>query len=285
VGWPGCALVSFACLWLARDLPAGIPRAVVSLPIVLSVPGALTVAALFGRRRIDVLLFSCLAVLLSIAWSVFASLLLYALAIPISLGTTYLCLLAVCAGLALTAQVRLLARLAAPDGTAAEPGLLGDEADASPGRHPLATVLAAFTAGALLLAGGGYVYAHAPRSAPAGYTWIAWSGQRITGVIDIGPGGTVLPFQVKHHDAAKQDFSLAATWSGTGGAHRLASPLVLHLGPDKEISGSLSIPAPPGGCTYRITVTLTQLGVAKPRSWTINADVRQHGTQGFACAS
>jgi hypothetical protein len=145
--------------------------------------------------------------------------------------------------------------------------------------------VAALAAGAGLLGGATYSYLHLPHPAPAGYTWIAWSGRQVKGVIAVGPGGTTLPFQIEHYQRGMASFDLTAAWTGTSQQHALARPVTLHIGPDKTMNGALSIPSPPGACAYRIVVTLTSQGSAHPRSWSINADVRAGTRRQQACAS
>ena len=279
--WPCWLLLLFGCLAAADFLPAGYPRALAAAPIVLFVPGALTLGALPGRHRIEGAFFGCLAVALSLCLAVFASLALYALHILITANSTYTCLLVLCAPLAAVAQLRLLRRARTPR----------DAAGRAPSGRPGAVrragyTLAALGFGAALLGTGTYVYQHAPRPATVGYTWIAWSGPQVTAVIPVGSSGTTLPFQISHQEATADVFRLTAAWAGASGAqHSMATPVTLRIGPDKTMNGKLAIPAPPGGCTYRITVTLTQVGPAHPQSWSVNADVRQRAQAQHGCGS
>ena len=80
-----------------------------ALPILLLVPGTLTVCAVFGHKgRPRGTVFMGYAVTLSLVWLGFASLALYVLHILITADSTYLALLVVCAVLASVAQARLL---------------------------------------------------------------------------------------------------------------------------------------------------------------------------------
>jgi hypothetical protein len=199
--------------------------------------------------------------------------------ILITAKSTYACLLVICVPLAAVAQLRLLRRSRAT----------GGGAERTPWR-PRAVVrrggyaVAALAAGTALLGAGTYSYLHGPRPAPAGYTWIAWSGPQVSAVMQVGPSGTTLPFQISHQQATAGVFRLTAAWAGASGAqHALATAVTLRIGPDKMMNGNLAIPAPPGGCTYRVTVTLTQVGPAHPQSWSVNADVRQRAQAQQGC--
>lgn len=116
LAWPVWILLVFASLATARLLPAGYIRAAVAAPILLMVPGSLTLGAIFSqRRRPQGMVFVCYAAVLSAVWSAFASLTLYVLGVPITANGTYWCLLAVSAVLAIVAEARLL--LGRPEGS------------------------------------------------------------------------------------------------------------------------------------------------------------------------
>jgi hypothetical protein len=273
--WPCWLLAVFACLAVARTLPAGPGRAVVAAPILLGVPGTLTLGALRARWQLPVVWLGCLAAVLSMIWAAFASLALYLSGVLITAASTYWCLLLICALLAAVAQGRLIReRPAGADG----PDRTGRRAEAG-------YSLAAVAAGAALLAGGTFGYLHTPRPAPAGYTWIAWSGGPVRGVMPVGGAGLSLPFEIEHQEPAAATFRLTAVWTQASRPRSLARPLTVRIGPDKTVHGSLAIPSPPGGCIYRIVVTLTEVGPADPPSWSVNADVRGRAHRQNACAS
>ena len=202
--WPFWTLLVFASLAAVRLLPEGYARAAVAAPILLMVPGSLTLGAVFSqRRRPQGAVFVCYAALLSAIWSAFASLALYARGVLITADSTYWCLLAISAVLAIVAEARLLLgrpgrgrrvarRLEAldPDQSDAE----ADDAETPAGCRRAAGYYAivAVVAGVSLLAGGLYAYDHLPHPAPAGYTWMAWTGPPIKGDIAIGSAGTKL---------------------------------------------------------------------------------------------
>jgi len=106
--WPGYLLAAFAALGLVLLLPGGPGRALVATPILLGVPGALTLGAVQARRLVDAAAFGGLAALLGVIWLVFAALLLNVLQVRISAVSMYGCLLVTCAILAAAAQWRLL---------------------------------------------------------------------------------------------------------------------------------------------------------------------------------
>jgi hypothetical protein len=282
--WPCWLVVIFAALALVLELPGGWGRAVVALPIAILVPGALTLGAWRGKRRIDWVASSFLSALLGVLWTAFASLILFVLHVLITTGSTFVCLLAICVLLAIAAQLRISTAdlsiqaesedipVSLLDGS--EPGVVKTF-----GYH-----FAALAGAILLLVGGTYSYAHGSLPAPAGYTWIAWSGQPVTGIISVGPSGTSLPFTIEHHEATSGEYQLTATWGSPTQPHSLAKPVTLQLAPGGTLNGRLSIPAPPGGCTYRLVVTLTQLHGAARKSWFINADVRQRAARVNVCA-
>jgi hypothetical protein len=272
MAWPCWLLLLFACLAVTRLLPEGEGRAVVAAPILLSVPGALTLGALLAGRNLAGAWFGCLAALLSMVWAAFASLALYVLQVPITAKSTYWCLLLICAPLAAVAQARLIR------------GRPADAPEDSP-RVQAGYALAAVVAGLALLAGATYGYLHVPHPAPVGYTWIAWSGHQVKGIIPVGGSGITMPFEIEHQQAGTAAFRLTAAWTGAGQQHSLARPVTMRIGPGKTMRGALAIPPPPGGCTYRIEVTMTELGQAQPQSWSINADVRHQGQRQNACGS
>lgn len=288
--WPCYLLLAFAALALDAVVPAGPARAVVAAPVLLGVPGALTLGAFQARRSVDIVAFGALAAVLSVLWLAFAALLLNAVQIRIAADSVYACLLLACASLATVAQLRI--RRGSREARARERG--SPAAPVPPGgSSPWAVTdvlsppdehrgsaargaryaLVAVVAGTALLAGGAYAYARAPHPAPAGYTWLAWTGQRATGIITIGPGGRTLPFQIGHEQPGTAEFRLTADWTGGNRQYALATPRIVRLGAG-TVQASLAIPRPPGACAYRVVVTLTELGGAHPRTWSINADVR-----------
>jgi hypothetical protein len=269
-------------------LPGGYARATVAAPILLMVPGSLTLGVVFNRRRRPQgLVFVCYAALLSTLWSAFASLALYVAGELITAESTYWCLLAVSAALAIVAEARLLlgrpgrGRRAAGRLEARNPDEFDAEADdvempASAGGKGYYSIVA-FVAGVSLLAGGLYAYQHLSHPAPAGYTWIDWTGSPITGDITISSTGAKLGFEIVHHQSDTTTFKLSAVWLGSP-SRALAKPVTLSIGPNQTFRGALFVPPLPNGCTYRIMVALTasrQIDplTKKPQTWSINADV------------
>lgn len=292
-------LLAFASLALVRFLPAGYLRAAVAVPILLMVPGSLTLGAIFSERsRPRGAAFVCYALLLGLIWSFFASLALYVLGLRITLDSTFLSLLIVSMLLAIAAQIQILlgrpakGRRAAPRPDISDPDFFGADADDDAGtpttvrgtnHYAILTVVA----GVSLLSGGVLVYEHLPQPAPAGYTWIAWTGSSVTGPISIGSAGSQLRFQIVHHQTDTTTFRLSAFWLGSP-SQPLARPINLKIGPDQAFHGTLSVPSPPDGCTYRIVVALTadqQINplTKKPQTWSINADVRNPGKSQKTC--
>lgn len=291
--WPVWALVLFAAAAIMRALPAGYVRAVAVLPIVLLVPGSLTVGAAFGDRdRPRGTVFVGYATLLSVLWSAFVSLALYILHILITATSTYFGMLAVCAVLAAVAQVRLLIERSAIGCRVAPSAKLPDteargtsDESGAEGRTPRFATIVAVVAGVSLLAGGVYFYDHLPRPAPMGYTQLAWASTRTSNAIAVGRTGTRLYFEVADHQSSQARFRVSAAWEGSS-ARSLAKPLTFTLGPDnKTFQGDVFVPPPPGGCTYRIVITLAGIEQAGDPTWSINANVYKSGTLRKACAS
>jgi hypothetical protein len=289
--WPFWALLAFASLAAVRLLPGGYPRAVVAVPILLLVPGALTLCAVFSKRdRPQGMVFVCLAALLSVIWSAFVSLALYVLKVLITADSTYWGLLIVCAVLAIAAEARLLAgqpvtgRRAARNPVTPASGLPGAEPNDAGTRTAVrgaAYSVAAAVAGISLLAGGAYSWEHLHHPAPAGYTSMAWTGPQVKGVIALGSAGTKLPFKIVHRQPDAATFKLQAAWGGNSG-RLIAKPMTLSIGPEQTFHSALSVPPISNGCTYRIVVTLTAVRqidslTQKPPTWSINMDVRQLG--------
>lgn len=296
--WPLWTLIVFASLAALRSLPGGYDRAAVAAPILLMVPGSLTLGAVFKQRdRPRGLVFVCYAALLSAIWSAFASLALYVDGELITAESTYWCLLAVSAALAIVAEARLLfgrpgrGRRAVPKPKAMNPDQSDAETDdaetPAPARWAGYYSIVAVVAGASLLAGGLYAYDHLPHPAPTGYTWMDWTGPPITGNITIGSTGTTLSFEIVHHQAGATNFKLSAAWVGSPSTP-LAKPLTFSIGPDQTFRGALFIPPLPNGCTYRIAVKLTAARqidplTQKPQNWSINADVRDPSKSSKTC--
>jgi hypothetical protein len=286
--WPSWVLVVFAALAATRWLPEGYARAAVAAPILLMAPGSLTLGAVFSAcSRPRGASFVCYAALLSVIWTVFASLALNVLGMLIAVGSTFVCLLAVSAALTAVAQARLLferpgrGRRAAPKPETVDPDLSEAETGSAKTREAAKGSayygFAAVIAGAALLAGGLYAYERLPHPAPTGYTWMAWSGPRISGPVAIGSTGADLRFQITHHQQGTTTFRLSAMWLGSP-PRTLAKPLTVRIGPDKTFQGMLFVPPLPDGCTYRIVVALATAPQIDPlikhsQTWSINADV------------
>jgi hypothetical protein len=276
--WPCYLLAAFAALALTAAVPGGPARAVLAVPVVVGVPGALTLGAAQARRSVDATAFGALAVMLSALWLAFATLILAALKVRINGVSVYVCLLLVCCALTAAAQWQMRRRAARESAAlpAPEPAdalSVPDEAGASASRgarHAVAGVLA----GVALLAGGVVAYTSAPHQEPAGYTWLAWSGAKPNGVVEVGARGISLPFEITRQAPGATEYRLTASWTGDGRAHALAPPRTLRVGGDRIVRGTLSVPQPPGGCAYRVVVTLTELGTARPQSRSINVGVR-----------
>jgi len=289
--WPCFLLAAFAALALTAVVPGGPARAVLAVPVLLSVPGALTLGAVQARRSVDATAFGALAAMLSALWLAFATVILAVFKVRISGVSVYLCLLLVCCVLTAAAQRQL--RRHAVDENAMPAGrrqadvlCVPDEIGASPKRGAWYAA-GAVLAGVALLAGGAVAYTSAPHPAPAGYTWLAWAGAKANGVIKVGAQGITLPLEITHQEPGTTEYRLTVSWTGDGQAHELAAPRTLRVGGAKVVTATLSIPQPPGACAYRVVVTLTELGTARPRSWSINAGVRAgQGASGRArCAS
>ena len=295
--WPLWVLLVFVSLPAVRLLPGGFPRAAVAAPIVLMVPGALTLGAVFNSRlRPQGAAFVSCAAVLSAVWAGFASLALYSSHLLITASSTYWCLLVISALLATGAEARLVlgrgsGRRVARKAEVLDPGLHDTEAEEAetqaPPRAAAYYPAIAVLAGASLLAGSLYAYDHLPRPAPVGYTWMAWTGPPIEGSITIGSRGTRLGFKIVHRQSEAASFRLTAAWLGTF-SQPLAKPLNLNLGPDKTFRAALFVPPLPNGCTYRIVLSLTAARQIDPqtsrlRTWSINADVHDPGKSRKAC--
>ncbi len=276
--WPWYLLAAFAALPLTAVVPGGPARAILAVPVLLGVPGALTLGAAQPRRSVDAAAFCGLAVVLSALWLAFAALILTVLQVRISGASGYACLLLVCCARAAGAALQLRRRAAGEDAAhvAPEPAdalCVPDETGASPKRGAWYAVCGVL-AGTALLGGGALAYARAPHQVPPGYTWLAWSGPKADGVIAVGAHGIRLPFEVTRQEPGAAEYRLAASWTGGGKARALAAPQTLRVGGATTVWDTLSVPQPPGACAYRVVVTLTELGSAQRKSWSINADVR-----------
>jgi hypothetical protein len=297
--WPLWALLVFASLAVDRLLPEGYARAVVAAPVFLLVPGSLTLGAAFSqRRRPQGTAFVCYTALLSVAWSAFASLILYVLHVLITADSTFSCLFIISTALAAVAEARLIlgrgtGRRAAVRPETLDPDLSDAEADevetSATGKGRYYTVIA-LVAGISLLAGALYAHDHLPHPASTGYTWLAWTRPSSNGDIDISPTGARLSFRIVHHQSNTATFRLSAAWQGTR-FRPLAKPLTVRVGPNRTFRGSLFIPPLPDGCTYRVVVVLTatrqnNASTEKQQTWSVNADVRDpRKPQKKACAS
>jgi hypothetical protein len=297
--WPLWAVLIFALLAATRLLPGGPARAVLATPILLTVPGALTLGAVFGRhRRPDGLAFASYTVLLSVIWTVFAALALYVGHILITAVHLYWCLLVISVVLAVAAGARLVlgwqgsGRRVAARPEEPDPDLSGAEVRAAQtpyARSGALYVAIAAVVGAGLLGGGVYAYEHHRGPAAPGYTWLAWTGPRTAGDIALPSHGARLPFEIVHHQGGATSFRLSATWLGSS-SRTLAPPVTFTIGPDRTYHGSLMVPALPDRCTYRLQLVLTAANQIDPLTkgtptWTINADVHQPGQPPRSCTS
>ena len=293
--WPLWTLTIFAGIAVLRLMPGGYGRAALAAPIVLMVPGALTLGAIFSpRRRPQGAVFISCAALLSVVWSGFASLSLYLGHLLITAASTYWSLLIISSVLAIGAQARLLLGRGSGRRVVRKPNdrdlsdVDADDAEtstASTGGGYYAT--AAVLAGIGLLVGALYAYDHLPRPAAIGYTWMAWTGPPIKGNIAVGSAGTKLGFEIVHHQSDTTTFRVTAAWLGTS-SQPLARPMTLSIGPDKTFRAALFVPPLANGCTYRIVVALTATRQIDPqtkrlRTWSINADVYNPGKSLQAC--
>jgi hypothetical protein len=284
-------LLLFASLPVALLLPAGYARAVVAAPVALMAPGSVTLGAVFRPpRRPAGAAFVCWAALLSVSWSVFASLALAAAHVKITAASTYLCLLALTAALTIAAVRGMLRPRGVRDPEAADPGWSRDTAD-QPDKAPAGRgsyqAIAAALAGVVLLAGGAYAWDHLPHPAPVGYTQLAWTGPAVTGARPVGSAGVTLPFQIVHREPDTAAFQISADWLSSP-PQSLAAPLKVTIGPNRTFRGTLFVPPLPGGCTYRIVVTLAGPRGAgqtanEQRTWSINVDVRGPGKPQKTC--
>jgi hypothetical protein len=295
--WPLWALIVFASLAAVRLLPAGYIRAIVAAPILLSVPGSLTIGATFSRRpRPQGTAFICYAALLSALWSAFASLALYVGGVLISAESTYWCLLIISAALAIVAEARLLlggqgrGRRVANRPGALDPDL--SDSEVKDAKTPTKTggegryAILAVVAGISLLAGGLYAYDHIPHPV-TGYTFIAWTASPSTGEFAVGSSGTELHFQIVHRESDTTTYRLSAAWLGTL-SWPLAKSLTLSIGPNRTFRGGIFVPPLPDGCTYRIVVTLSAIQQIDPltrklETWSINADVHDPDKSSKTC--
>lgn len=293
--WPVWAVVVFAALAVTRGLPAGYGRAVLALPILLLVPGALTVCALFGHKgRPRGTVFMGYATMLSVVWLGFASLALYILNILITARSTYWTLLVVCAILASVAEARLLRERRADSSVIANPDFPDERLRTHGNRRPADNTApyiaaAAAVAGVALLCGGVYFYDHLlPHPAPAGYTHLAWTQISDQSAIPVGPAGTKLSFKVMSQQPTPTHFRLSAEWMGVL-RRPLAKPVTFTLEPYKTLTGILFVPPPSNQCSYRIVLTLVALGEKDPLTghqptWSINANVHRPGKSVSGCS-
>ena len=293
--WPIWALVLFSTLAAIRALPERDVRVVAVVPIVLLVPGSLTIGAAFGSyRRPRGTLFLGYAAVLSVVWSVFASLALYVLNILITATTIYFIMLALCAVLAVVAQARLLIERqvvgrqteGSPEPRGQETRRLSDSWNPVARIQWLATAVA-IVAGVSLLIGATYFYDHLSTPSSTGYTQLAWTNTRENNAIAVSPAGARLYFQIDHRQRNQATFKLSAAWEGSS-ARPIAKPLILSIGPNKTLRGQLFVPAPPGRCIYRVVLTLTEINQVDPLtklqpSWSINADIHGSGKPRSSC--
>jgi hypothetical protein len=287
--WPLLVLVLFVCVAGADWLPDSYARAAVAAPILLMVPGSLTLGAIFGAdggpRRV---VFVCYSALLSVIWLGIVSLVLYGLGVLLTTESMYWSLFVVCATLATIAQARLGLRQARVSSWAAHstedpnPGLPSLKALAAP-----CYAIGAVAAGLSLLVGGVFLQAHLSHPASAGYTWLAWERPQGTGEFTVGPAGTKLPFEIVHRQAGHTTFRLSAAWQGHPPGS-LAKPIALRLGPNQTFRAALFVPPPPRGCPNRVVITLTATSQLDPytrrsQSWSINAGVQARGRPRKTC--
>lgn len=291
--WPAWTDALFLLLALVRLLPGGYLRAVLALPIVLMVPGSLTLGAVFGRyRKPEAPVLVACAVLLGVIWLVVVPLAMYAIGVKITAVHTFWGLFAAATVAAIIAQARILfepeptgqqgrAAAAAPGEAAAAPGeaAASDDDGIQAGtqqRRAAYYSASAIVIGLSILAASVYTWDHIGHPAPVGYTAIAWTGVRDNGIVAIGRGGKDLTFEIVHRQPGVGAYSLEAAFMGQP-SRPIAGPLRIKVAPDKTLTGRLHVPSFNSGCTYRLIVTLTGLqpisAHAKASSWSINLNV------------
>jgi hypothetical protein len=283
--WPACAFVLFAALAIVRELPAGYVRAAVALPIILVVPGALTVCAVFGRRRPTGIAFAGYVILLSLAWMAFVSLGLYVLGILITATSTYCALLILCGALTAVAERRLLSGQKASPAAGQDMNGERGSAESSDQSRPL-VILGGTLAALVLLFGGVYYYEHIPQPASPGYAELAWTNVGRQDTVAVGPAGSRLAFEVISQQSRTR-FRLSAEWGGRS-SRVLAAPVTFSMSPGKTYHGSLLVPSPANRCMYRVVLTMVAIGQRDPltghqRTWTLNANIHEQGASGNAC--
>jgi hypothetical protein len=296
--WPLLALCLFGSLSIVRLLPGGYARAVVAVPILLIVPGSLTLGVVFSqRRRPRGAAFIVYAALLGTIWSALASVALYFSGRLITADSTYWSLLTASAVLAVAAEVRLLlwgpgrGRRAYAKPEVLNPDLSDAEVNVAEmpmeSRRSGSYVVLAGVTGVCLLAGAVYTYDHLPHPSPVGYTYMDWIKPSVRGTIEVGSTGTKLHFQIVHRQSDTTKFQLSAVWLGHP-SRPLAKSVTFRVGPNQTFRGALFVPPLPNRCTYRIVVALTAFGqldslTKQPQTWSINADVHDPNKSLKAC--
>jgi hypothetical protein len=286
--WPLWALVVLVSLAPLRMLQTGYVRTALATPILLIVPGSITLGAFFRQRhRPQGMTFICYAILLSVAWSITVSLILYVCGVLITVTSTYWCFVTCSALLAIVAETRLLldrkgkGRRIKEEPQSIDPDQSQAEANDvdTPGwaRTEVWFAILAMILGTTLLGGGLYIYDHSQHPTPAGYTTIDWTGSRIDGDVAVGPTGSKLSFEIVHHQSNTATFRLSAAWLGTP-SRPLVKPLILTIGPNQTFKGSLFVPPLPDGCPYRIVLSLDATRHIDPLTkkrqiWSIDANV------------
>lgn len=292
--WPAWTDAVFLLLAVVRLLPGGYLRAALALPIVLMVPGSLTLGAVFGRcRRPQAPVLVASAALLGVIWLVVVFLVLSAAGVQITAVHAFWGLFAASTLIAAIAQARILSEPASAGeraGQATSASAAGPDGDATLSRARQRRA-AYYSAGAIavglgLLVAGVYTWDHIGHPAPVGYTAIAWTGVRDDGVVAIGRGGADLTFEIVHRQPDAAAYSLEAGFVGRP-SRLIAGPLRIKVAPDKTVTGRLHVPAFNSGCTYRLTVTLTALPSAAAqvgaRSWSLNLNVYGLGQPQRGC--
>jgi hypothetical protein len=286
--WPVCAFVLFAALAIVRGpSPAGYVRAAVVLPIILVVPGALTLCAIFGQqRRPTGITFVGYAVLLSVAWMAFVSLGLYLMRILITTNSTYWALLTLCGILTVVAERRLFSERQACRYSESQ-DLQSESDNVRPGDsvRPF-VILGGALAALVLLFGGVYYYEHGPHPASRGYAELGWTNVGQQDTVAVGSAGSHLEFEIISQQSLTR-FRLSAEWEGRS-SHVLAAPVTFSMGMDKTYHGSIFVPSPADSCMYRVVLTMVAIGQRDPltghqQTWTLNANIHKQGVSRDAC--
>jgi uncharacterized membrane protein len=256
--WAALMAAGTAALLVSQVVPAGVPRAILSLPPVLLLPGFAVFTLVAGRSRPrDPAMLTVFSVTLSLAVLMLDALALNAMGVRLSRTSVGLAaLLTTGVVMAVAGAAGLEVALPSPAKRSGSTRRTGREAGGWP--RPVTAGLALLASVAVAVAVVSLVAAHLPLPAAKPFTSLAlgpgWAGSGRAPEVNTGQRLTI-PIVATAHDMGPGLYRLTTTVDGiVTGARSLQLP------PSGTWSGQASVVTPAGSFLHRVAITLAPIG-------------------------